>query len=159
MPDVPVIDKLSWHAARSMSPMERFWHYAVEVDGCLLWAGATPDGRPVIQVDGKTHNAYVWIWEQVSECPVREGYELHHRCGNTTCVRFGCLEELSCAEHTAVHGGARGGGLVNRGKTHCKNDHPLDGDNLWVEKNGSRHCKACRAEAARRFRARKRDQT
>lgn len=156
-----VVEHLSWHEARSMSPVERLWHYTVEdEDGCVLWAGAlnTQTGRPVFQADGKTHCGYVWLWEQTMERPVREGYELHHQCGKKTCVRPACLREMTVEEHTAAHGGGRGGALINAAKTHCKNNHPLEGDNLWVEQNGARHCKACRAEAARRFRARKKEQ-
>lgn len=140
-----------------MTPMQRLWYYTVEdEDGCVLWMGArnVKTGRPVFQADGKTHCVYVWLWEQTMERPVREGYELHHLCGKKTCVRPACLQEMSYEEHTAAHGGARGGGLTNRAKTQCKEGHDLDGDNLYVESDGRRHCKTCRAAAARRLRAR-----
>lgn len=148
-----LVAPLSWHEARAMTPIERFWHYVVEDEGCLLWAGAKKAyARPVIQVEGKTHNAYVWLWEQTMERPVQEGYELHHTCGRASCVSPGHLQELSAAEHTAAHGGARGGGLVNRAKTHCSRGHAFSETNTWVEKDGRRHCRQCRAEAGRRFR-------
>lgn len=145
-----VIDPLSWHEARAMSPIERLWHYVYEQDGCMRWAGAVTDrDRPIFQADGMTHNVYVWLWEQTMERPVRDGYELHHTCGHASCVRVEHLLELSHAEHTAVHGGARGGGLANRAKTHCKNGHPLSS----IGRDGKRFCQPCKNAYARAWRA------
>jgi HNH endonuclease len=36
-------------------------------------------------------------------------------------------------------------------KTHCKNGHPLSGDNLYRRPDGHRQCKACHHEAVKRF--------
>jgi hypothetical protein len=36
----------------------------------------------------------------------------------------------------------------NGAKTHCHKGHPLDGDNVWINREGNRVCKQCRAEAA-----------
>jgi hypothetical protein len=41
--------------------------------------------------------------------------------------------------------------------THCRKGHPYDKDNLRINKQGARVCKACAREASRRWRARKRD--
>lgn len=41
-------------------------------------------------------------------------------------------------------------------QTHCKNGHPLSGDNLRLERNGARRCVACTRAAARRYAAKKR---
>lgn len=41
-------------------------------------------------------------------------------------------------------------------QTHCKNGHPLSGDNLRLERNGARRCVACARAAARRYAAKKR---
>lgn len=38
----------------------------------------------------------------------------------------------------------------NAEKTHCKNGHPLSGDNLWVDGSGARRCRQCRREASTR---------
>jgi hypothetical protein len=150
------IERLTWHQARSMTPIERFWHYVVEdADGCLIWAGAiTEKGRPVFQAEGKTHNAYVWLWEQMMERPVKEDHELHHLCGDSRCVRFACLREMTHAEHMALHTDIGWRGDHNGAKTHCVTGHEFTEQNTWVEKNGKRHCRACRAATARRFRAR-----
>ena len=150
-----LVAPLSWHEARAMTPIERFWHYVVEDGGCLLWAGALTRGRPIFQAEGKTHNAYVWLWEQTMERPVREDHELHHTCGQASCVSPMHLQELSHAEHTAAHGGARGDAIARRQVTHCARGHAFSDTNTWVEKNGRRHCRQCRAAAGRRFREQK----
>jgi hypothetical protein len=36
----------------------------------------------------------------------------------------------------------------NRAKTHCYKGHPLNGDNVWINREGNRVCKRCRAEVA-----------
>ena len=47
----------------------------------------------------------------------------------------------------------RHGTNYNSRKTHCsKGNHPLFGDNLWVEKNGRRHCRQCTRERQRGYR-------
>lgn len=147
--------RLSWHEARSMTPIERFWHYVYESEGCLLWGGAvTEKGRPVFQVNGKTHVAYVWFWEQMMERPVREEFHLHHWCGRPACVRLGCLQEIEAGEHLRLHGEIGFRGAHNTNKIRCVHGHEFTDQNTYVDSDGKRHCRPCRAADARRFRAR-----
>ena len=44
----------------------------------------------------------------------------------------------------------------NYGKTHCSRGHLLEGDNLVPNKNGLRHCRACKVSSERERRAEKR---
>ena len=44
----------------------------------------------------------------------------------------------------------------NYGKTHCLRGHLLEGDNLVPNKNGLRHCRACKVSSERERRAEKR---
>ncbi len=44
-------------------------------------------------------------------------------------------------------------------QTHCKNGHPLSGDNLRIERNGARRCVTCARAAARRYAAKRRAST
>jgi predicted HTH domain antitoxin len=41
-------------------------------------------------------------------------------------------------------------------QTHCKDGHPLSGDNLRTERNGARRCVTCARAAARRYAAKQR---
>lgn len=40
-------------------------------------------------------------------------------------------------------------------KTHCKNDHALEGDNVRLDRNGARVCRACQKASQDAFQARK----
>jgi hypothetical protein len=139
-----------------MDPAERVDYYCVrQEDGCYVWTGATTKGYGMVQIGGHSYRVHQWVWENANG-PLPLGHNLHHLCHNTRCRELSHLELLTASAHWLEHG-LRGSAKVNHDKTHCKNDHPLDGDNLWVEKNGARHCKACRAETARRFRAKQKE--
>jgi len=43
---------------------------------------------------------------------------------------------------------------ARRSRTHCKRNHPLSGDNLYVNTKGARVCKACRTMHKTAYRAR-----
>ena len=43
--------------------------------------------------------------------------------------------------------------VYNGTKIQCDKGHAFTEDNTWIEANGKRHCRTCRREAARRFRA------
>lgn len=51
------------------------------------------------------------------------------------------------------HGGKPNAGDVNRAKTHCNHNHPLEGENLLILKNGRRRCRTCHRENMARYRA------
>ncbi len=42
-------------------------------------------------------------------------------------------------------------GAANREKTHCLNGHEYTDDNVWVQADGSRICKACGKDRVKRF--------
>ncbi|MFF2411839.1 hypothetical protein [Streptomyces sp. NPDC058092] len=41
-------------------------------------------------------------------------------------------------------------------RTHCRNGHPRNADNAYVDSKGSQDCRECRREADRRYKERKR---
>lgn len=45
-----------------------------------------------------------------------------------------------CAKHSL---GRQNAGQVNRAKTHCPQGHEYAGDNLMIQSNGRRRCRAC----------------
>lgn len=73
--------------------------------------------------------------------PVPEGLPLDHLCRNTACCNPSHLEPVTTQENTL-----RGTSLpaYNILKTHCLRGHELQGENLYVQPNGSRVCKECR---------------
>lgn len=77
--------------------------------------------------------------------PIPQGFDIHHTCGNIRCLHPRHLVALSRRDHKLAH----------RSET-CRKGHAMSGGNVYVSPNGDRHCRACRRECMRRFRARRR---
>lgn len=123
--------------------------YTVDVrSGCWLWLGKPRprDGYGSIglpRVPGKSarkalaHKAmYEWLVG-----PVPAGLVLDHLCRNRMCVNPKHLEPVTDAVNIL-----RGEGVSaqNARKTHCKHNHPLSGDNLYIRPDIlTRVCKTC----------------
>jgi hypothetical protein len=109
-------------------------------DGCLLWAGAHDQTRPLIVVDGGNVNARRVAWE-LSFGPVAAGLRVVAACGNPSCV---------AAEHLQL-------APLNASKRRCPHGHVYSAENVYVDRAGSRHCRACwrRRSRERLARARK----
>ena len=120
--------------------------------GCWEWSAArTQGGYGVFWFDGKQHYAHRVAYELVKG-KIPEGLELDHLCRHRACVRPDHLEAVTHKENLL-----RGETFqaANAAKTHCPQGHPYSGDNLYVTPDGERECRTCRAESARRYRARK----
>ena len=76
--------------------------------------------------------------------PIPDGLEMDHLCRNRACVNPDHLEPVTRAENNRRKAVAQ---------THCKNGHPLSGDNLLATKR-QRACRACQRERSRRHYAR-----
>lgn len=120
--------------------------------GCWNWNGVTPRGYGYIMRDGVRHQAHRYMYERAVG-PVPEGLQLDHLCRNRSCVNPAHLEPVTCRENLM-----RGDTLAaqNAAKTHCAHGHPLSGENLYIEPKGSRVCRTCSRESARRWREKKR---
>lgn len=89
--------------------------------------------------------------------------ERHHADGDTSNNEPGNIVALCRRCHTIEHGkapsreiillGVKAAAESKRAITHCPQDHPYSGENLYVYKDGRRACKECRREARRRYRA------
>lgn len=153
---IPPVEPLSWHDARSMTPMQRAFHYSVLDGDCIVFMGAATAGYGIFQAEGRTHRIHEWAYEQHIGEPAPPGIDLHHLCGNKRCWKIEHLKPLTRYEHRAAHG-FDGGPKKNREKTHCDSGHEFDAANTYTDSLGKRHCRACRADAARRLRARKKE--
>lgn len=125
--------------------------------GCWLWTAArNSSGMGCLNVDGKTRVAHAFAYEMlIGAIPSRK--VLHHTCGNLLCVNPAHLEPITRREST-VRG--KSPAAVNAKKTHCKNGHALEGENLYVKdvprgdlRGKKRLCKTCQREEQRRYRA------
>ena len=72
---------------------------------------------------------------------VKDGLVIDHLCRHTSCVNPSHLEAVTPGENTL-----RGYGptAMNARKTECVRGHSLSGDNLYVDPDGNRGCRACR---------------
>lgn len=128
---------------------------------CTRWPGyhRASDGRPVIN-PGTPVYVYRVLWEE-RHGPLDPGLILHHTCENAWCVNLDHLVPLTRAEHLKEH--ELHGDWGQAEKTHCPAGHPYDDENTYryARSDGTteRHCRACRRETKRRYRARRRGET
>lgn len=67
--------------------------------GCLVWVGVCDrDGYGQFRDDGKTWQAHVWHWVKVNG-EVPKGFEIDHKCRNTSCVKIEHLQSITKAEN------------------------------------------------------------
>lgn len=142
-------------------PIEvRFWA-KVNFDGlvpahqpdlgpCWLWTGATDRagyGQIAIgrRADGK-RGAHRVAFALINGFWPPDHTD--HLCRTRVCIRPAHLEAVTQRENLL-----RGIGFAatNAVKTACLRGHPLDDENTFVARNGSRSCRACRRAAMTRF--------
>lgn len=120
---------------------ERFWRRVEKSpNGCWEWLGKrNPKGYGKCQFRNKelfAHRvSYAWAYGEIPS-----GKVIDHLCKNTRCVNPSHLEVVTQRENVL-----RGESVFAKRKkqTHCVHGHLLDGENLVVYKNGTRHCRAC----------------
>jgi HNH endonuclease len=130
---------------------ERFWAKVDRrgPDDCWPWlACRNPRGYGWF---GLAHRKNVKAHRYAYELLVRQippGLTLDHLCRNPSCVNPAHLEPVTVKENVL-----RGDGrtAINARKTHCPAGHAYDVANTYVDRHGSRECRAChrRKEAER----------
>lgn len=138
--------------------LERFEEQYIPVPwtGCWLWIGSTNKSHNllygVIFAHGKQRLVHRLAYE-IFAGPIPEGLTIDHLCRVTLCVNPQHMEPVTQQVNTL-----RGQSPValNAHKTHCPAGHELVGDNLRINSNGARVCRACRNERCRIFEKNKR---
>ncbi|MDE3022888.1 MAG: HNH endonuclease [Pseudomonadota bacterium] len=110
------------------------------------------DGYGKVPVSRGKYASVHRISYQLQKGPIPKGFELDHLCRNRKCFNPEHLEPVTRKENVKR-------GLLpemmrtkSRSKTHCKNGHPLSGDNLVLQgaEKKFRVCRMCRAKRQRR---------
>lgn len=143
MSDRPTNEQLRRFMRNVVPQPNGCWHY--------ISASRTPDGYGTfIPSPGAPKvAAHRWIFT-VYHGTIPSGMQLDHRChtadlaceGGTECQHRRCvnpdhLEVVTPSENTLRQRHAE------RGRTHCPNGHPYDGDNLIIRSDGKRRCRTC----------------
>lgn len=121
-------------------------------DGCWVWTRAlSTQGYGHMGWDGKVlrvHRAYVKQlgWD------VPDDMVLDHLCRNRACCNPEHLEVVTALENFQR---APSGGLWKRADV-CKEGHPFDEVNTYMNPSGSRACRTCHKRWTAEYKARKR---
>ena len=120
-------------------------------NGCLEWTGATHrQGYGQIGVDGKTWLTHRFAWT-VNKGPIPPGIKVLHRCDNPPCCDTDKCLFLGTQGDNVIDMAAKGRHGMSL-KTHCPQKHLYDEANTRVNPNGSRECRLCNRDKARRRR-------
>jgi len=112
---------------------------------CWEWTGRlNPKGYGQVGIRGTQRYVHRLVWE-VLVGSIPEGLEIDHLCRVRCCCNPDHLEPVTHTENLR-----RGIGNGRVRKTHCPRGHPYLGDNLYVQSDGKRRCRACRSEEAAR---------
>ena len=117
---------------------------------CWVWTRAkSRHGYGRIKVHGKNLQTHrVAYTERYGEIP--DGLVIDHLCRNTGCCNPDHLRAVTDAENLHAEGSASPA-KANAERTHCKNGHALEGDNLMHhERRSQRTCRECANAAKRR---------
>ena len=110
-----------------------------DIEGCCIWTGALSGGGKeygYVRFGGKAARAHRVVWRH-ARGPLEEGHVLHHKCGNTHCVKPDHL--LDCESNAE--------NMAFEVKDICQSGrHPLDEETRMSDGR----CRACHREKARR---------
>lgn len=123
--------------------------------GCWIWtASINMHGYGQISVkcsDGKFRPRRAHrVSYQMLMGPIPDGLQLDHLCRNRACINPAHLEPVTNRENTIRGDGPSINSRRLRGRTHCKNNHPFDESNTYIDPLGKRVCRACSREKVRR---------
>lgn len=117
---------------------QNFWH-KVDIGGpdeCWPWrmsTGAHGYGQTWDGITVRLAHRCAWT---LAHGPIPAGLTVDHVCRNRPCCNPAHLRLLSNVANATDNGQGR--------KTHCPQGHPYAGDNLYVNPQGHRLCRACR---------------
>lgn len=107
--------------------------------GCWFWLGAIASGYGHVRYQGRDQGAHRVFYELLRG-PIPEGLTIDHLCRQPSCVNPDHLEPVTMRENV-IRG--TGPSAANARKTHCRNGHELNADNMFMRR-GTRQCRMCK---------------
>lgn len=130
--------------------LSNIWQNCIVENGCRVWTGSKTDGYGMVETESGRFLVHRLVWTAIYGDP--GDLLVLHRCDNRPCTTPTHLF-LGTNDDNMKDMKSKGrSNSGNRIKTHCKKGHPLSGDNLRINPNGSRQCRACHAERQREYR-------
>lgn len=128
---------------------------AISDTGCWLWVGYLDKygygslGVPRC-IAGKVKNVRAHrLSYELFKGPLLQGKYIDHLCKQRACINPDHLELVTPGEN--VMRSTKTFQAINAAKTHCKNGHPLSGQNLYLMRLGHRSCRTCRSTAYTKY--------
>lgn len=122
------------------------------VDSCWNWlAYKNIRGYGVIRFNGKNEQAHRVSYREFFG-DIEKGFELDHRCKNTSCVNPYHLEAVSHRENV-LRGNSPA--ALHAKKIACYKGHQFSKENTWFFDGGRRRCRICTLERNRKYEKRR----
>lgn len=127
--------------------------------GCVIWLGPLNKngyGKMITGYKSEGTRRTAWAHRLVYEYfvgPIPAGLDLDHKCRVRCCVNPNHLEPVTRKENMRRGMHATSVKARNVLRTHCKNGHPLSGDNLYLN-SGHRVCRTCKKAWSKAYDAR-----
>lgn len=118
-------------------------HIKIETYDCWTWTGSILNGYGRLTYKGQTKKAHRVSWELYYGIFNTKLY-VCHKCDNTECVNPNHLFLGSPKDNMKDMVAKNRAKNQHKNKTHCKNGHPLNSENVYASPNGQRVCKPCR---------------
>lgn len=139
-----------------LDPVDNWWSKVAvsDPDSCWEWtAGRDKDGYGKFAIGHggrkQTHTRAHRFAYETFVGPIPVGHVVMHTCDNPPCANPAHLKTGTALENNddKVDKGRSprlwGTPLTRSRQTHCKNGHPFDESNTYVDRRGNRRCRRC----------------
>lgn len=125
----------------SQDTLNRFWSKVNKTDRCWIWIGGkTSKGYGMFFSNKKFVYAHRFSYE-LHKCCIASGRMVCHACDNPSCVNPEHLFDGTGSDNQ--RDSVNKGRQMHVRKTHCRQGHPYEGENLYISPRGYRFCREC----------------